>query len=204
MMAVTNVLIVGVGGQGVLTAAEILVQTALNIGLEAKKSEVAGMAQRGGIVTSHLRFGDRVFSPLINPGAVNLLLAFELAEALRWLPWCRPQATVVANTSRIVPPVVELGLYTYPADGEATLRAAPQRVIAFDADSEALALGNIRLGNTLMLGAASLYLPLPQTALLATLAERFARKGQAVIAANQAAFTRGAALAQATAVASAL
>jgi len=202
-MAVTNVLVVGVGGQGVLTAAEILAQAALAIGLEAKKSEVAGMAQRGGIVTSHLRFGDRVFSPLINPGEVDLLLAFELAEALRWLPWCRPQATVVANTSKIVPPVVELGLYTYPEAAQAFLHAAPQQVVAFDAAREALALGNIRLGNTLMLGAASPYLPLPQAALLATLTERFASKGEAVIAANQAAFARGAALAQAAAVTSA-
>ncbi|HEY5790565.1 MAG TPA: 2-oxoacid:acceptor oxidoreductase family protein, partial [Gammaproteobacteria bacterium] len=80
----TNILVVGIGGQGVMTAAEILAEAALAEGFDVKKTEVAGMAQRGGMVTSHVRFGERVLSPSIAPGTADILVGFEVAEALRW------------------------------------------------------------------------------------------------------------------------
>ncbi|GAB6049735.1 indolepyruvate oxidoreductase subunit beta [Hydrogenophilus islandicus] len=194
-MTVMNILIVGVGGQGVLTASEILAQAALHLGLDVKKSEVAGMAQRGGVVTSHLRVGERVLSPQIDPGNADLILAFEIAEALRWLPWSRPEATLVVNSGRIVPPVVELGLYRYPSDAHEQLVASGRRVLILDAATEAQALGDIRLGNVLMLGAASPFLPFTPERLLQAIEARFARKGEAVVAKNRAAFARGQAIA---------
>ncbi len=195
-MSVTNVLVVGVGGQGVLTASDLLAQAAMAQGFEVKKTEVAGMAQRGGVVSSHLRFGTRVLSPQIDPGQADILLAFEAAEALRWLPWTREDAVVIANTGRIVPPVVELGRFSYPDDVLARLEASGRRLIAFDAHAEALALGNVRLGNVLMLGAASPFLPLPRAHLEAAILQRFATKGEAIRAANARAFARGVELAK--------
>ena len=93
----TNVLIVGVGGQGVLLASEMLCQVAKVMGLDTKKSEVHGMSQRGGVVTSHVRFGKKVYSPLIEEGAADVILAFEVAEGLRWVHYLRPGGTIIVN-----------------------------------------------------------------------------------------------------------
>ena len=112
---ITNILVVGIGGQGVMTAAEMLARAALAQGFDVKKTEVAGMAQRGGVVSSHVRFGPKVYSPQIEPGEADLLIGFEAAEALRWLPHLRPTGVAMVNTLRIAPPVVSTGLYAYPA-----------------------------------------------------------------------------------------
>jgi indolepyruvate ferredoxin oxidoreductase beta subunit len=113
---VQNILIVGVGGQGVLLASEILAEAVLRAGFEAKKSEVHGMAQRGGVVSSHVRFGRLIFSPLIKRGEADIILAFEEAEALRWLPFLRPKGFLIVNRQRIRSPLVALGLAGYPED----------------------------------------------------------------------------------------
>jgi indolepyruvate ferredoxin oxidoreductase beta subunit len=149
----TNILVVGTGGQGVMTATEILAEAAIALGHDVKKTEVAGMAQRGGVVSSHLRFGAKVLSPQITPGSADVLLGFEAAEAMRWRHMLRPDGLVLMNTGRLVPPVVELGLYDYPDDPVAAMRAAGTRVFSFDASTIAQELGDIRLGNTVMLGA---------------------------------------------------
>ena len=107
MAEVTNILVVGTGGQGVMTAAEILAEAALAEGHDVKKTEVAGMSQRGGVVSSHLRFGPRVLSPQISPGCADLLLGFEAAEGLRWQHMLRPDGLALINLGRLVPPVVE-------------------------------------------------------------------------------------------------
>jgi indolepyruvate ferredoxin oxidoreductase beta subunit len=86
----TNILVVGIGGQGVMTATEILAEAAIALGHDAKKTEVAGMAQRGGVVSSHLRFGKRVLTPQITPGTADVLLGFESAEAMRWQHMLKP------------------------------------------------------------------------------------------------------------------
>jgi indolepyruvate ferredoxin oxidoreductase beta subunit len=187
----TNILVVGIGGQGVMTATEILAEAAIALGHDAKKTEVAGMAQRGGVVSSHLRFGDKVLSPQITPGTADVLLGFEGAEALRWRHMLRPTGIALTNTARLVPPIVELGLFDYPDDPVAEMKAAGTKVVAFDATSIALELGDIRLGNTVMLGAIADHLPFPAEVLLECVLKRFQRKGEKVVEQNRKAFEAG-------------
>ena len=170
---ITNILVVGIGGQGVMTAAEMLARTAISQGYDVKKTEVAGMAQRGGVVSSHVRFGPKVYSPQINAGEADLLIGFEAAEALRWLPHLRPTGVAMVNTLRIAPPVVSAGLYDYPADPIGELAATGIEVHAFDAGAIAEQLGNPKLVNTIMLGAISEHLPFPADALKACIVAGF-------------------------------
>lgn len=188
---ITNILVCGIGGQGVMTATEILAEAAISQGHDVKKTEVAGMAQRGGVVTSHLRFGPKVLSPQIAPGTVQVLLGFEGAEALRWAHYLRPDGLALVNNAKLVPPVVELGLFDYPDDPIGAIRAAGHRVVAFDALTIARELGEIRLGNTVMLGAIADHLPFPPDVLLDCVVKRFARKGEAVVELNRRAFAAG-------------
>jgi len=99
-----NVLVCGIGGQGVMTAADVLAQAAVAHGHDCKKSEIAGMSQRGGVVTSHVRFGPKIFSPVIGPGCADPLLAFELAEALRAKDCLKIGGIALVNTVRLAPP----------------------------------------------------------------------------------------------------
>jgi indolepyruvate ferredoxin oxidoreductase beta subunit len=98
---ITNILVAGVGGQGVMTATEILAQAAIAQGYDVKKTEVAGMAQRGGVVNSHLRFGHRVLSPVIPAGCADFLVAFEVAEGLRWSGDLRPGGVALVSRRRL-------------------------------------------------------------------------------------------------------
>lgn len=188
---VTNILVVGIGGQGVMTAAEMLARAALVQGFDVKKTEVAGMAQRGGVVSSHVRFGVKVYSPQIEPGEADLLIGFEAAEALRWLPHLRPTGVAMVNTLRIAPPVVSTGLYTYPTDPIGELAVAGIEVHAFDAGAMAEALGNPKLVNTIMLGAISDYLPFPAEVLKTCIVEGFRAYKPKLAEANAQAFEAG-------------
>ncbi len=171
-----NILVCGIGGQGVMTAAEILAQAAIAHGFDVKKTEIAGMAQRGGVVTSHVRLGPKVLSPVIAAGTADLLAGFEVAEALRWSDQVRPTGRIVVNTQKLVPPVVTGGLFSYPEDPLAQLRALGLKVIAVDAAEVAAALGDRRLANSVMLGAMADSLPFPPTALEANIVARFHKK----------------------------
>ena len=188
---ITNILVCGTGGQGVMTAAEILAQTATAKGFDCKKSEVAGMAQRGGVVTSHVRFGKRVWSPVITPGTADILVAFEVAEASRWADMLRPGGIAMVNTIRLVPPVVSAGLFKYPDDPVAQMRAAGVTVYDFDAGAIARELGDLRLVNTIMLGAIADFLPFPATELEEQIVGRFRERKPAMVAVNQKAFEAG-------------
>jgi indolepyruvate ferredoxin oxidoreductase beta subunit len=188
---VTNILVVGIGGQGVMTATEILAEAAIALGQDVKKTEVAGMAQRGGVVSSHLRFGPKVLSPQITCGTADLLLAFESAEALRWCHYLKPGALVLMNTAKLVPPVVNIGLYDYPGDPVAEIRARGYDVRAFDAMEIAMSLGEIKLGNTVMLGALGDHLPFPAEDLLAAIVKRFSARKPALVDLNRKAFAAG-------------
>lgn len=188
---ITNILVVGIGGQGVMTAAEMLARTALNQGYDVKKTEVAGMAQRGGVVSSHVRFGPKVYSPQIDLGEADLLIGFEAAESLRWLPYLRPTGVAMVNTLRLPPPVVSVGLYDYPADPIADLVASGIAVHAFDAGAIAEALGNARLVNTIMLGAISDYLPFPAEILRTSIVEGFRAHKPKLAESNAKAFDAG-------------
>ena len=184
----TNVLIVGVGGQGVLLASEILCEVAKLLGLDAKKSEVHGMSQRGGVVTSHVRFGKKVYSPLIPLGEADIILSFEIAEALRWVHYLRPGGTLIASDQKIIPPITTTGKFSYPEDVEKTIKArAPKTkvVAAYDIGKK---LGNPRLVNTILLGVLSKEIDLEEDKWLQVI-ERMAPKGTGEI--NKKAFLEG-------------
>lgn len=193
---ITNILVCGTGGQGVMTAAEILAQTAIAKGCDVKKSEVAGMAQRGGVVTSHVRFGSKVWSPVITPGTADILVAFELAEGSRWADMLRPGGIAMVNTIRLTPPVVSAGLFQYPADPLASMRAAGVTVYDFDAGAIARDLGDLRLINTVMLGAIADYLPFPAEDLEEQILGRFRARKPAMVELNHKAFDLGRAAAR--------
>jgi indolepyruvate ferredoxin oxidoreductase beta subunit len=193
---ITNILVCGTGGQGVMTAAEILAQTAIAQGYDVKKSEVAGMAQRGGVVTSHVRFGRKVWSPVITPGTADIIVAFEVAEGARWADMLRPGGVAMVNTIRLTPPVVSAGLFKYPEDPLATMRAAGVTTYDFDAGAIARSLGDLRLINTVMLGAIADYLPFPAEVLEEQIVGRFRARKPAMVEVNRQAFAQGRAAAR--------
>jgi indolepyruvate ferredoxin oxidoreductase beta subunit len=159
-----DVFLAGVGGQGTLLASEVLGEAFLLSGYDVKKSEVHGMAQRGGAVTTHLRFGRKVHSPLIEPGRADLLVAFEKLEALRFAHYLRPGGCMVVNAQEIFPPSVATGQERYPEDVSARLAAVTDRLYLVDALAAALSLREVRAVNMVIVGAASHFLPLPEEA----------------------------------------
>lgn len=184
----TNVLIVGVGGQGVLLASEILCEIARVMGLDAKKSEVHGMSQRGGVVTSHVRFGKKVYSPLIPEKEADIILAFEIAEGLRWIDELKEGGTMIASNQRIIPPIVSTGKFDYPSETEKRIKEKVQGAKIIDALAIARNLGNTRLVNTILLGVLSQSIDLEEEKWLEVI-ERMAPKNTGEI--NKKAFLEG-------------
>ncbi len=152
---ITNILMSGVGGQGTLLASEVLSEVLMQAGYDVKKAEVHGMAQRGGSVISHVRFGNKVASPLIPEGEADVLFGFELLETYRYLPLVKPDGTVVVNNLRIAPPGVAVGRESYPEDIPAKLRAGKRKVMVVDGLQLAEQAGNPRTVNVVLLGALS-------------------------------------------------
>lgn len=182
-----NVLICGVGGQGIILASDVLCQAAVNEGLDVKKSEVHGMAQRGGSVITHVRFGERVYSPLIEEGRADFILAFEKLEALRYAYYLKKQGRIVVDR-RVIPPMSVLtGQEEYPPDIDERLGRAGN-VLSVDAGSVARELGNLRVVNIILLGVLSNLLGLKEgswsKAIRSTVKEKF-------VDLNIAAFNRG-------------
>lgn len=188
---ITNILVAGIGGQGIMTAAEVIAETAMTLGFDVKKTEVAGMAQRGGVVTSHVRFGERILSPAIPAGEADILLGFEPAEALRWCTNLRPTGATMVNTLRREPPVVSSGLFEYPEDPIAAIRQQNIEVHAVAAGDIARELGDLRLVNTAMLGAISDALPFSAEALKTQILERFRKRKPELVELNERAFDAG-------------
>lgn len=184
-------MVCGIGGQGVMTAADILATTALSLGYDVKKTEVAGMAQRGGVVTSHVRFGKKVYSPAIAPGEADMILAFEPAEALRWSNHLRPDGMMMLNSYAQLPPIVSIGLFDYPDDPFAQLMEKGINAHQFDAGHAAIDLGDRRLVNSIMLGAIADHLPFPAETLEENLLTRFSVKGEKMVEINRQAFSLG-------------
>lgn len=158
-MANTNIRIVGVGGQGIILASNLLSDVALEAGLDVKKAEVHGMSQRGGSVTCDVRFGEKVFSPLIAAGEVEIVVAFERLEAVRALKDLTSGGTVVLNRQSIAPATVLSGGAQYPMDTEDRVREASGRCILVDGPEIAQSLGDPRVINSAVLGALSALLP---------------------------------------------
>jgi len=152
---VTNILMVGVGGQGTLLASEILSEVLMQAGYDVKKAEVHGMAQRGGSVVSHVRFGKKVYSPIIPEGEVDVLFGFELLETYRYLPLVKKSGTVIVNNLRIAPPSVALGVKSYPEDIDQKVTALIDTIHLVDGLQLAEQAGNPRTVNTVLLGAIS-------------------------------------------------
>jgi indolepyruvate ferredoxin oxidoreductase beta subunit len=154
-----NVLLTGVGGQGVVLASYVLSHVAMSEGYDVKQSEVHGMAQRGGSVVSHFRFGDKVWSPLVPLGTADLLMAFEALEGLRYVQWLRPGGVLVYNAQRINPSPVAAGLASYPEDIDALIKAAWPSAKCVNANVLAQEAGTVKAANVAMLGAISPTLP---------------------------------------------
>jgi indolepyruvate ferredoxin oxidoreductase beta subunit len=152
---VQNILMVGVGGQGVILASEIISEVMMRAGHDVKKSEVHGMAQRGGSVSSHVRFGTKVYSPLIKKGDADVLFSFELLESVRYLDFLRSDALLIVNKQKVLPPSVTLGADTYPEQLPELLRERFSRVEIVDALDIAIQAGNARALNVAFLGALS-------------------------------------------------
>jgi indolepyruvate ferredoxin oxidoreductase beta subunit len=146
---VTNIFLSGVGGQGTILASNILGEVFLNAGYDVKKAEVHGMAQRGGDVTTHFRFGKKVYSPLIKYGDVDFLISFELLEA-----------KIIINRQKVLPPSVSLGQMTYPEDIEKTFKKYfKNNVSVINGQEVARRLGNIQAANVVLVGAFSNFFP---------------------------------------------
>jgi indolepyruvate ferredoxin oxidoreductase beta subunit len=157
MDKVTNILMAGVGGQGVILASEIVSEAMMQSGYDVKKSEVHGMAQRGGSVTTHVRFGKKVYSPLIKDGEVDILFSFELLETMRYLDSLRPDAIVLVNNQKILPPSVTLGKDAYPDTIPGLLSARYPRFELVDALAVAQQAGNAKAVNVAFVGALSFF-----------------------------------------------
>ncbi len=152
-----NFLVVGVGGQGTVLAGDILAEVGMLAGFDSKKSDVLGLAIRGGSVISHVRWGEKVDAPLSMKGSVDYLLAFEPLEALRQLEFLHTESTVVYNEYKIPPVMVSSGLAEYPADTtiREALDAAAKSVFSFNATQKAVDLGGVKAVNVILLGALS-------------------------------------------------
>lgn len=157
---VWNVLIVGVGGQGIVTASDVLSRAAMEAGHDAKKSEIHGMSQRGGSVFSHVRFGGLVHSPLVPEGGADILLSLEELETTRWLTYAGPQTTLVVANARILP----ANTTTYPEGALDALRRTGAALRVVDVAVLQDAIGDPRYLNVAILGAIADLLPIPDTA----------------------------------------
>ncbi len=151
----SDFLLAGVGGQGVLTASDIVAEVGMALGLDAKKSEVHGFSQRGGVVESHVRWGQRVAAPLGEKGNIDYLIAFELMESARWIEFLKPGGVIIVNRQRILPMSATVGDAVYPSDEviDKALRAVTAKIVYVDGLHIAQGLGNKNLANTVLLGA---------------------------------------------------
>ena len=160
----TNFLLAGVGGQGIILASDILAEVGAAAGCDAKKSEIHGMSQRGGSVDSHVRWGRKVYSPVAPRGEVDYILAFEIMEGARHIDFLSPGGVVIVNTQKIPPLPVASGAARYPdtEDLMAVYRARAGRVVELDALALARVLGQPAVVSTIMLGALAAFLNLDE------------------------------------------
>lgn len=150
-----NILIVGVGGQGIILAGEVLSSVAMHAGYDVKQSEVHGMAQRGGSVSSHVRFGNSVNSPTIAAGEADVLLSFEMLESLRWADYLSEKGMAVVNRQRIDPMTVASGKANYPTNIDAMLKSKTHRLFLINGKEIAERAGHIKAVNIALLGVLS-------------------------------------------------
>ena len=171
MSNVKSVMIVGVGGQGTLLASRVLGSAMLSQGVDVQVSEVHGMSQRGGSVVTYVRYGDKVYSPIIAQGEADVLLAFEALEAARYLPWLKPDGTVIVNTQQMDPMPVVTGVAEYPKDILGKVQEQGVKMVALDALGMAEQAGSAKAVNVVLIGAMAKKLDLPKEVWIDTIQE---------------------------------
>ena len=182
-----NIMIVGVGGQGTLLTSRIIGRAALAMGHDVKISEVHGMAQRGGSVVTFVRFGDKVYEPVVEEGQADIIVAFERLEALRYAHYLKKDGVLVVNDCRIDPMTVVIGAKEYP-EGIMERLQKEHRVYTIDGKSIALEIGNSKVLNSVVLGLAAAFIGFEKETWLETVATTVPQK---TIEINKAAFLRG-------------
>jgi indolepyruvate ferredoxin oxidoreductase beta subunit len=185
---VKSILLAGVGGQGILRASDIMCMAMMEAGFDVKKSEVHGMAQRGGCVTSHVRYGSKVYSPLAKLGSIDILIAFEKMESLRYLNYLTKNGIIILNSEEIYPPAINLGDASYPEDAVSLLKTNYSHVKEIDATELAKKAGNVKAANVVLLGAVSSIMNIQQSAWESVIKKAFPEK---LIKVNLAAFQMG-------------
>ncbi|TAL32434.1 MAG: indolepyruvate oxidoreductase subunit beta [Spirochaetes bacterium] len=172
-----NVIFAGVGGQGVILASKILMEVAMNAGYDVKESEVHGMAQRGGSVDCNVRYGSKVYSPLIEKGTADYVVSFEMLESMRKLEYLKKGGVLIVNNDRVDPAPVKAGLEKYPEDLETWLSTNAGDTVIIDTAGALKTAGSKKALNIVMLGVLSNFLEFtPQqweTAIRAQVKEKF-------------------------------
>ncbi len=168
-MKTRNVMIVGVGGQGSLLASKLLGRLLLTKGYDIKVSEVHGMSQRGGSVVTYVRFGDKVYSPVIDKGEADYIVSFELLEAARWTEFLKPGGKIITNTQQVNPMPVVTGACEYPENLVEKMRAAGLDVDAIDALALAGEAGSSKAVNLVLMGRLSKYFDIPESEWMAAI-----------------------------------
>ena len=187
-METKSIMIVGVGGQGSLLASKLLGRLLMDEGYDVKVSEVHGMSQRGGSVVTYVRFGDKVYSPLVETGEADLIVSFEKLEAARWLPNLKPDGVIVVNTQRIDPMPVIVGTAEYPENVLEKMTAAGAKIDAVDALSLAEQAGSSKAANIVLMARVAKYFDIPYEKWIAAIENTVAEK---FVALNKKAFELG-------------
>ncbi len=187
-METKNIMIVGVGGQGTLLASKLLGRLLLDKGYDVKVSEVHGMSQRGGSVVTYVRFGDKVYSPIIDKGEADFIVSFELLEAARWTEYLKKGGKIVTNTQQMNPMPVITGAAAYPQELAEKMAAAGMDVDAFDALALAQEAGSSKAVNIVLMGRLSRYFDISEEEWHAAIAKSVPEK---FLEMNQKAFTLG-------------
>ena len=187
-MTTTNILICGVGGQGLVLSTTIISEACFIEGYDLKTSDVIGLSQRGGKVWGHVRFGEKVYSTSIPKGEADFILALEQLEGLRWLPMVRPEGKIILSQEIIYPNRVLLEKEAYPQDIKETMTAKGYEVYEINSKEACRALGNIKASNTYLLGVLSSFLPFKEESWLQAIKSSIPQR---ILEVNLAAFNAG-------------
>lgn len=185
---ITNIVLSGVGGQGIILASTLIAHAALAEGFDVKANEVHGMAQRGGSVICQIRFGDKVYSPLVQKGTADYLVALEIIEALRYVKYLKSEGIALINSQRIIPTTVSSGQSEYPEHPESHIKDIFPRYKMADCLALAQKAGNARCVNVVMVGWLSLFLPFSEQTWEKVLKDQLQHKNPET---NQRAFRMG-------------
>ena len=184
----SNILLAGVGGQGTILPGKIMGDLLVGAGYDVKISEIHGMSQRGGSVVTYVKFGEKVFSPTIETGEADVIVAFEQLEAARWLMLLKPGGTVIMNTQKIMPMPVITGVAAYPTDLENKIKESGAHTVFLDAAAKAREAENLRAVNLVLLGVLSSFMPFSKGKWLKSIENSVS---PATVKSNKAAFLLG-------------